>query len=390
MYRHETFRRVPQVHGASRPFADRLARRNAEARSGLPKTSGCEPEQARPETGQQKAESCYAFRFRPRGNRNLERDFRFFIILRRQFCIRQSLTYDLLTQQTETVRIIQWIVLRGAVVEPERLLIDVTEQVERLNGNVSSAKSALQQRPEIFHALHMNLSVNVLLKVVHELMLVFRIQVVVTSELIRHNRRTGFNKITYRAMHSGILAITDDPRLDLSTTLKCSNHYSLSMSALHPNAIAKTAALALVHVSRLATDVSLINLDRSVRAAKLPAILPVLHPETNAMQHEPCRLLRDSQRAVNLPRRNAILAIGNHPHHRQPLLKTKRRVPKHSPGLDAELRLRVPRLALPQAARWHKANVLASARRTGYAALPAPQGQIVDAVIRVLEVDDCV
>src|SRR5438067_12744779 len=51
--------------------------------------------------------------------------------------------------------------------------------MKRLYSNVGSTKAALQQRPEIFHALHVNLTVNVLLKMVHELMFVFRFEIVV-------------------------------------------------------------------------------------------------------------------------------------------------------------------------------------------------------------------
>src|ERR1700722_20174724 len=76
----ETFRRVPKIYGSSRPSPDRITRRNAEARIRVPQASGREPAQAGPEMRlKEKAESSYAFRFRPRGNRNLEYSFRGFI-----------------------------------------------------------------------------------------------------------------------------------------------------------------------------------------------------------------------------------------------------------------------------------------------------------------------
>jgi hypothetical protein len=235
-----------------------------------------------------------------------------------------------------------------------------------------------------------NLPVYVLLKVIDELVLVLCGKSEVAGKLIGHNRRTPLNKIAHGTMHGGILAISNDSRPNFAATLKCSDYYRLAVTALHSDSVTKTAALRLVHVSRLAADESFVNLNGAVGAADLPARILVLHSEPNPMQHEPSSLLRNSQRAVNLPRANTVLAVRNHPHHRQPLLKTERRVLKHRSGLDAELRLRVPRLALPQAARRYKRNVLASARRAGYAIPPAPQGQIVDAVIRALEVDDCV
>jgi hypothetical protein len=141
---YETFRRVPQVYEPRRSSAHRFARGNAEARSGVSKTGGRKPTQARPKARlKKKAESSYAaFRFRPRCRRNLERDFRFFILLRRQFGIRQPLSDDLLTQQTETIRVVHRIAFGCTIVEPESLFVHVAEQVEPVHGNVISTEAA--------------------------------------------------------------------------------------------------------------------------------------------------------------------------------------------------------------------------------------------------------
>ena len=42
--------------------------------------------------------------------------------------------------------------------------------MKRLNSNVSSAKAALQQRPEVFQAVRMDASLNVRLGMVHNVM----------------------------------------------------------------------------------------------------------------------------------------------------------------------------------------------------------------------------
>src|SRR5205809_4696307 len=145
--------------------------------------------------------------------------------------------------------------------------------MKRLYSNIGSTKTTLQERPEILHALHVNLSVNVLLKMVHELMIVFRFEIVIASELVSHNRRARLDKIAHRPMHSGMLAISDHSGFDLSAPLKCADNYSLAVSTLHSNAIAETAAFALVHVPRLAADVSFVNLNRPIRPAKFAASL---------------------------------------------------------------------------------------------------------------------
>src|SRR5262245_44603367 len=47
------------------------------------------------------------------------------------------------------------------LVEPKRLLVQVAEQVERLNGNISALESAFQQRPKVFETVRVDLPVNV-------------------------------------------------------------------------------------------------------------------------------------------------------------------------------------------------------------------------------------
>jgi hypothetical protein len=389
----ETFRRVQPIHKPCGSSHARATRRDAETRSGVPERSGRESQQARSKARlKEKAESSYAaFRFRPRGNRNLERDFRFFVLLCGNLGIGQPLANDLLTQQTEPIRVIHRIILRCAIVESESLLVYVPEQMKGFDSNISSPESSLEQTPEIFNSLCVNIALYVLLKMIDDLMCVGLGEAVIVNELVSHNPSSGEYVVLDDLVHNLFLAAVSENRsADFAVALKHPHYNCLAVSALHTSAVTQTAALALVHVSRLATNVSLVNLYSVSTTTELAAVRLVLHPETDAMQHEPSSLLTNSERTVNLPRANSVLTIRNHPHHRQPLLKTKRRVLKHSPGLDAELRLRVPRLALPQAARRHKRNVLPATGRTGYTLRPAPQGQIVNAVIRTLEVDYCV
>src|SRR5207248_3189310 len=82
--------------------------------------------------------------------------------------------------------------------------------------------------------LNVNLPVNVLLKMVYEFTLVLRFESGISGELIRHNRGAGLNEITHRAMHGGILAMSDDSRLNLSATFERGDYNSLAVSALHP------------------------------------------------------------------------------------------------------------------------------------------------------------
>src|SRR6266480_6213402 len=94
----------------------------------------------------------------------------------------------------------------------------------------------------------------------------------------------------------------------------------LTVSALHTSITTKPLTFSAVHVPRLAADISLINFYFAVWAlAELSAAS--LQAQANAMQHEPSRLLSYADSATDLVRANAILAIGDHPNHDQPLLQ---------------------------------------------------------------------
>ena len=103
---HETLRRVSAIQQSCGPPAYRLPRRITETRSRVPQRGGSESQQTRTSKGKQKekAERIYAFRFRPLGNRQLERCVFISSALRRQFCIGQTLPHDLGAQTAKAVR----------------------------------------------------------------------------------------------------------------------------------------------------------------------------------------------------------------------------------------------------------------------------------------------
>src|SRR5271165_4602835 len=103
MFRDETFRRVRQVHESGRSAYVRAARRDSATGGGVPQASRREPASPRPETWlKEETEGAYAaFRLGPRCSRSLERCFRFFVLLRGQFCISEPLADDLRAEQVE-------------------------------------------------------------------------------------------------------------------------------------------------------------------------------------------------------------------------------------------------------------------------------------------------
>lgn len=109
---------------------------------------------------------------------------------------------------------------------------------------------------------------------------------------------------------------------------------------------------------------------------------------SNAVEHEPCGLLTDSQSSVEFPRRNTILGVSEKPHGRKPLVQAQRRVFKDSASLDRELTFRVMTTALPALMLRHEADTLASAGGASDAVGPALRRKIVQAVRRNSIVDD--
>jgi hypothetical protein len=76
-------------------------------------------------------------------------------------------------------------ILNLTLVKSERLFIQIAEQVKRLNANVCTSDAALQQTPKVLNAVRVNLTVNVLLRVVNHLMNVVGVQTAITLPTIR-------------------------------------------------------------------------------------------------------------------------------------------------------------------------------------------------------------
>src|SRR5207249_2260460 len=104
-------------------------------------------------------------------------------------------------------------------------------------------------------------------------------------------------------------------------------------------------ALTLVHVARFATDVRLVNFDVSGHHFEGSRS----HSESDAVKHEPRRLLSDAESASEFVRTDPVLRVGRKPDSGEPLVQAERRVLKDRPEFDAELFL--ARLAFPDAAR---------------------------------------
>src|SRR5215469_12686145 len=109
----------------------------------------------------------------------LERNFWWKVGFAGQLFVHDALASDLREHHLKPLAVMNWVFFVAAIVVTERLFINVAKQMKRFDRNVSPMKTALQKRPEIFHAVRMNQSVHILLSVIDYLMRVLALQTIV-------------------------------------------------------------------------------------------------------------------------------------------------------------------------------------------------------------------
>ena len=113
----------------------------------------------------------------------------------------------------------------------------------------------------------------------------------------------------------------------------------------------------------------------------------VLDSEPKALQHEPCRLLRDPKSAMNLHTGDTVLAIDQQPESSHPLIESKRRILENGSEFQAELLLAL--VAEPHAASLYKRVLrLAAAWANNLAIWPAKVIGILKSAVRIGEVNN--
>ena len=302
------------------------------------------------------------------------------------FGVGKTLGYNLRDCKVKTKGII-----RLAIIETKTLFIEITEKMERFDTNVCPTKRSLQATPKVFDSVCMYISFNVLLGVIDYVVNVLLAKIVVRAKRICIDMLPGFNVFRHLVVKMLSLCSRDNHRANLSVTFEQAHHGNLACGLVSASSrrrkLSNTASKRhLVHVSRLTTDEGFVNFNMS---AQLAACLIILQRKSESLEHEPCRLLRDADSSVNLPRANAVLAVSQHPHRTQPLVETDSGVLKNRSDLDRKLRLWMASLALPQSALWHVRNLIRSAVRAHNRAIwPATLNQIVNAVVGIREVND--
>src|ERR1700730_1054768 len=226
--------------------------------------------------------------------------------------------------------------LLGAVVVAEHLFIQVAEQMEWLDAYVCSLESTLNQAPEVFQSVGMDLPVNVLFGMVDNLVLkALLLQSHVGHERIGIDRAARFDVGANVGLQKMLLAVADDSDANLATAFKNALNGSLVFGASMSN---PELALIGVHVSGKATDESFIHLYFFPASAKLDELL-LVQGKANAVHHEPSGLLSDSQSACYFIGANAVLGIYDEPYRDHPLIHAERGILKDCSHLNGELLL---------------------------------------------------
>jgi len=277
-------------------------------------------------------------------------------------------------------------VITRSVVEPERLFVNVAEQVERLDADIGAVDAPLEETPKILQAVRMDGTVHVGLGVVNSLVEIIAVQPFIRLESVGVDGRTKFYILADMGLQAALLAVCDDAGLDhampwAAVPFEDADDDSLARAA---SALDNFVPTVLVHEAGLAADEGFVHFDLTIGLLETAG----LHGEPDTMEHEPGGLLCDAERSAQFVGADTILVVDDHPHGGQPLVQPDRAVLEDGAVFDRELPLGVFCLTLPAALIGKEGSFCAATSRAGEAVGPADAHHEVKAGIGVGEVLD--
>ncbi len=271
-----------------------------------------------------------------------------------------------------------------AEVETEHLFVKVAEKMKRFHTDIGSLDPTFQETPKVFQTVCVNLPINVLLRMVNNLMGVVGFKAIVGGQRIGVDSTASRNMVSDFPVQSFLAASWNYHSSDFPPALQDSEDGGFVVSASTSYAAAADESM---HIPRLAADEGFIHFD----VASVPADLHKragLHSKANPVEHEPSGFLGDTESAGHFVRTNSVLAVGYHPDRHKPFIQRQRRIFKDSPDLDAELPMVVDALALPLALIRQEAGVLPATNWASDPIGPTHLGDQAQAVIGIREVED--
>jgi hypothetical protein len=275
-------------------------------------------------------------------------------------------------------------VLNLTSVEPEGLLVQITEEMEGLNTHIGTLDRPLEQTPEVFQAVGVDLTPDITLSVVDHLVLIGVPEISVGLERVGENFGTFHNLLP----DFGAESLPADVRHDLCPDFTMPV-LAVALQKPHNCGFARAAgagdfllAPSLVHVASTTTDEGFIYFDLTGHRLETT----FLHSQPDSVIHKPCGLLSDAERTGHLIGRDPVLAVDHHPQGGQPLVQAERRVLEDRPDLDGELFF--ASLALPQAPSAEEGMLTGATTGAGYPVGPAQVSDESKADIRIREEPD--
>lgn len=261
-----------------------------------------------------------------------------------------------------------------ALVEAKRLFVKVTGKMKRLYAHIGSLDCALEQAPEIFQPVRMDVALGVANRVVNHLMNVVGVHADIGAKCIGIKLRAFQHVLADIALHfmvaSGLKHLQFDARFfTAGGTLK------QTLNGRHSFPARILLFLGFVHEAGLSADKGFVRLNSPAHFFNGT----VVDRQADTMKHKPSGGLRDAKRAVKLARTDTILGISNQPESGEPFVQLDRTVLEDRANLHAELLPASP--ALIDLARSHKGHFLGLAVRASRAIRPASRGDNVVGII---------
>ncbi len=261
----------------------------------------------------------------------------------------------------------------------EHLFVQIPEEVERLGADVGAFQSALEETPKVFETIGVDLPVNVPFGMVNYLVRKILAQSLIREKCIGVNRTASRNVVSDFALDGSLAPIRNYRCTDLAPAFQDSHDRSFVFGSSFGDA---DSALVLVHEARRAANEGFVHFDFAAHSSEGF----VLQGEPDAMEHEPSRLLSDLERASHFVGTDSILAVGEHPSRREPLIEADGRILKDGSHLDGELPLGMVSGTLPDTPRGAERDALRAANRADNPFGPASCHKVVEAVIWIREV----
>src|SRR6266403_175946 len=184
--------------------------------------------------------------------------------------------------------------------------------MKRLNSDVSAAQRSLEQRPEVFHAVDVNLSANISLSLVNHIMHEPPLHpVIVGNRVVRVDRASKLDVLENFVLQRFPRHIRHNRSANLAEiAVKDSLHNRLASRGSHKSFLSgESHTPRPVHILDLPPNKGFIRFNLATAATDLRGVPPLLllHNFADSLQHEPRRRLRHSQSAAKFVRTDSVL-----------------------------------------------------------------------------------